>query len=159
MTLSPFMSYQLTLVNATLLFFLFSPLPRQIVSLCRNPLGLSSPPFIPTLIRLVSRTIRHYTTLLGHVFSPLPPVALNHGPHVMIYWHSSLPFTFMLTPLPQFYFLMGVDISAPDFSLQIFNFYHHVPRRGHGLHHLLNLVIPPDFPCLIAGDFNSHSRV
>ena len=27
------------------------------------------------------------------LFPPPPYVALNHGPHVMIYWRSSLPFT------------------------------------------------------------------
>ena len=40
---------------------------------------------------------------------------------------------FTLVPMTQTYFLMGVDVMAPGFSLRIFNFYHHVPHRGHGL--------------------------
>ena len=93
------------------------------------------------------------------LFPPPPYVALNHGPHVIIYWCSSLPFSFCLAPMPQLYFLMGVDVSAPGFSLRLVNFYHHVPRRGHGLRHLLALDLPTSSPCLLAGDFNSHSRV
>ena len=93
------------------------------------------------------------------LFPPPPYFALNHGPHVMIYWRSSLPFSFTLASGSQLYFLMSVNILAPGFFLCVFNFYHHVPCRGHGLRQLLDLDIPPDVPCLIAGDFNSHSRV
>ena len=61
--------------------------------------------------------------------APSPPyVTLNHGPHVMIYWHCSLPFSSTLTPTVQTYILMGVDIVAPGFSLCLLNFYHHVPH-------------------------------
>ena len=90
---------------------------------------------------------------------PPPYVALNHGPHVMIYWCRSLPFSFTLAPTIQTYFLMGVDIMAPGFSLRLFNFYHHVPRQGHNLRQLLDLDVPSSSPCLVAGNFNSHSHV
>ena len=39
------------------------------------------------------------------------------------------------------------------------NFYHHVSRRGHGLCRLLDFDLSPTTPCLITGDFNSHSHV
>ena len=58
-----------------------------------------------------------------------PPlyVANNHGPYVMIYWRCSLPFSFSLAPISQFYFLLSIDILASNFSLKLVNFYHHVP--------------------------------
>ena len=90
---------------------------------------------------------------------PPPYVALNHGPHVMIYWFHSLPFSFTLALGPQFYFFLSVDVLAPHFSLRLLNFYHHVPQQGHGLRHLLDLTLSSSQPCLLAGDFNSHSHV
>ena len=58
---------------------------------------------------------------------PPPYVASNHCPYIMIDWQCSLPFSFLIAPVSQFYFLLSVDVSAPNFSLRLVNFYHHVP--------------------------------
>ena len=90
---------------------------------------------------------------------PPPYVACNHGPHVMVYWYHLLPFSFSLAPIPNSYCLLGIDVSSTDFFLWIINFYHHMPTHGHELRSLLDLYLPPHLPCLVAGNFNSHSHM
>ena len=103
------------------------------------------------------RAIHHPTW--SSLAPPPPYVVTNHGPHVMIYWRRSLPFSFSLAPIPQFYFLLCIDVTTLGFSIWLVNFYHHVPHWGHGLHRLLDFDLSPTTLCLVAGDFNSHSRV
>jgi hypothetical protein len=51
-----------------------------------------------------------------------------------------------------------LDINNQDsINFRLFNVYHAVPLRGHGLDRLFNSDIPDDTSTLLIGDFNTHS--
>src|SRR5579863_8776018 len=52
---------------------------------------------------------------------------------------------------------MVLRITLDGNDLFLLNFYHNVPKSGHGLHHLFNFSPSPTSPFLIVGDFNTHS--
>jgi Reverse transcriptase (RNA-dependent DNA polymerase)/Endonuclease-reverse transcriptase len=51
-----------------------------------------------------------------------------------------------------------IDLVTEYESLRLYNVYHCVPSKGHGLHPLLEVECEPTIPTIVAGDFNTHNR-